>query len=227
MTSYDAAMIGVVVGGMLWGAIRGVTWQLASIASLVLGYLVAYPLSGQLAPHFPGEPLVARSLALLAVYAGVSGGVFLAAWLVRTTLRQWKFEAFDRLLGMILGGLEGAFVGLVVTLFVVSLAPQSRTPIFASTSGKIVGQVLNSLEPVLPHEVQAVLKPFWSQTEAVASEPPAPSLPMAQDSDMENSASLPRLIDEGSSRIGRAMADELERRLEGTSDANDRAVERR
>src|SRR5258708_7960795 len=104
MTPYDAAMAGVGIAGMVWGALRGITWQLASIASLVLGYSVAHPLSGQLAPHFPGDPVVARSLAMLAVYAGVSGGIFLVAWLVRATLRRLKFEAFDRHLGMVLGG---------------------------------------------------------------------------------------------------------------------------
>ena len=49
MTIYDAAMIGVVIAGMIWGALRGITWQLASIASLVLGYSVAYPSRGRLA----------------------------------------------------------------------------------------------------------------------------------------------------------------------------------
>ena len=56
------------------GRLAGVTWQLASIASLVLGYMVSHPLSAQLAPYFPGEPVVARALAMLAVYCAVSGG---------------------------------------------------------------------------------------------------------------------------------------------------------
>ena len=91
---------------MIWGAIRGITWQLASIASLVLGYVVAHPFSGQLVGHFPGQPVVARRCPDGELWP-VSGGVFLVAWLVRATLRQWKFEAFDRHLGMILGALEG------------------------------------------------------------------------------------------------------------------------
>ena len=108
MTIYDAVMAALVVAGMVWGAWRGIIWQVASISSLVLGYAVAHQLSPQLAPHFPGEPVVARAEAMLAVYAAVSGGVFLAAWMVRSTLRQLKFEAFDRHLGMVMGGIEGA-----------------------------------------------------------------------------------------------------------------------
>jgi uncharacterized membrane protein required for colicin V production len=162
ITVYDAAMAGILVAGMIWGAIRGITWQIASMASLVLGYMVAFPLSAQIAPHFPGTPIVARALALLASYAGVSAAVFGAAWLVRTTLREWKFEAFDRHLGMLLGGLEGATLGLVATVFVVSLAPQERTRILTSPTGHIVCRVLDVIEPVLPGEIRAELSPFWS-----------------------------------------------------------------
>ena len=42
MTIYDVAMVGIVVAGMVWGAWRGITWQLASIASLVLAVVVAF-----------------------------------------------------------------------------------------------------------------------------------------------------------------------------------------
>ena len=163
LTIYDAAMAGIVVAGMIWGALRGVTWQLASIASLVLGYMVAHPLSVQLAPHFPGDPVIARTLAMLAVYAGVSAGVFLAAWAVRATLKAMKFEAFDRHLGMLLGGMEGALVGIVATFFVVSLSPSMREPIFSSPSGHIVGNIMNALGPVLPAEARDALAPFIAE----------------------------------------------------------------
>src|SRR6185369_4728611 len=76
MTIYDAAMAGIVVAGMVWGAWRGITWQLASFASLILGYSVAHTSSPQLASRFPGEPAVARALAMLVIYAAVSMGVF-------------------------------------------------------------------------------------------------------------------------------------------------------
>ena len=170
LTIYDAVMAGVVVAGMIWGAWRGVTWQLASIASLVLGYMIAQPVSAQLAPHFPGEPVIARSLAMLATYAAVSGGVFLLAWGLRATLRVMKFEAFDRHLGMLLGGMEGALLGVVATFFVVSLSPSMREPIFASPSGQIVGNVMNALGPILPAEARNALAPFIAQAkQAVAA----------------------------------------------------------
>lgn len=165
LTIYDAVMAGVVVLGMIRGAWSGVTWQLASITSLVLGYIVAHPVSMQLAPYFPGDPVIARSLAMLAIYAGVSGCVFLAAWGMRATLQAMKFEAFDRHLGMLLGGMEGALLGIVATFFVVSLSPAMRQPIFSSPSGHLVGNVMSALGPVLPTEARNALAPFIAEAQ--------------------------------------------------------------
>ena len=171
MTTYDAAMVIVVVLGMVRGAWRGFTWQMASITSLVLGYTAAHTMSARIASYLPGEPEVQRMLAMSVLYIAVSGGIFGIAWMIRGTLRKLKFEAFDRHLGMLLGGLEGVGVGMLATMFVVSLAPATRQPIFSSTTGRVVGTVMNNLGPVLPGEVRKVLAPHWdgSFSEAVAA----------------------------------------------------------
>lgn len=246
MTYYDAAMAGVVIAGMVWGAWRGITWQVASIASLVLGYMVAHPLSGQLASQFPGDPVVSRALAMLVVYAGVSGGVFLAAWVVRATLRKLQFEAFDRHLGMVLGGCEGALIGLVATFFVVSLAPQTRTPIFSSPTGKVVGQVMSTLGPVLPTEARAVLTRFWDgsipdealtadSAEDAKTERPSSSShtrgtrPDQTAADDSGLSTLPSLIEKEESRISKAIVETAQKELGAatTGSSDGRTVKRR
>src|SRR5689334_18942329 len=83
MTIYDAAMAIVVVAGMIRGAWMGITWQLASIASLVLGYVVSHQASAQFAPYFPGEPEMARTVAMGVIYVAVSAGVYGAARLIK------------------------------------------------------------------------------------------------------------------------------------------------
>jgi membrane protein required for colicin V production len=248
MTPYDAAMVGVIVAGMIWGAFRGVTWQLASIASLVLGYTVSHALSGQLAPYFGGEPLATRALAMLAIYVVISSSVFLGAWLVRATLRRMQFEAYNRHLGMMLGGAEGALLGLVVTLFVVSLAPGTRDPIFMSRTGRVVGKVMATLSPILPDEARNVLAPFWagpsasgddafSPPSALASEPARenPSRPAqggnSRDSDA-SPVSFHDLIEKSERQISKAMVDgatdSLKRAAKGgDGDGRNGTVERR
>lgn len=230
MNWYDAVMVVLVILGMVWGAWRGITWQLASIASLVVGYLVASPVSAQLASGFPGEPIVARSLAMLVVYAGVSGGIFLVAWVIRATLRRLRFQAYDRHLGMVLGGLEGGLIGIVVTLFLVSLAPQTREPVFESPSGRLVGHVLDAFGPVLPAEVRNVLTPFWTDSpEAQRDLAESGSrrargrfadLGSLDEMDTESmfepddSPTLGDLVREGRSRFGRAAGQALNNELQ-------------
>lgn len=162
MTIYDAAMAAVLILGMARGAWRGITWQLASIGSLLLGYLFAYPISSQIAPLLPGPPEATRAMAMAGAYAIVSGGVFAAAWTVRNTIRRLKFEAYDRHLGMMLGGVEGVGVAILLTLLTVSLAPNTRGPIFDSASGRVVGGVVNAISPILPGEVRKTLEPYWT-----------------------------------------------------------------
>ncbi len=196
MTIYDAAMAVVLIGGMARGAWRGITWQLASIGSLVLGYLFAYPISAQIAPLLPGTPEMTRALSMAVAYAVVSGGVFAAAWMVRSTIHRLKFDAYDRHLGMMLGGLEGAGVGILLTLLIVSVSPGTREPIFASPSGRVVGSLLNSVGPVLPGEVRRVLKPFWNEPQATVADADPAEAPETPAPALADSSNLPQPLSE-------------------------------
>ena len=183
MTIYDGVMIGLVLAGMIWGAIRGITWQLASIASLVLAYFFAHTVSGYIAPYVPESRSVRRAGSMLAAYVVVSGGVFFVAWMVRATLKKMKFEAYDRHLGMILGGLEGALLGIVGTLFVVSLAPAQPRADLLQPIGRMVARVMDAAGPILPAEIRKVWPPYWdpspepaAETQVAAPEVPARSV---------------------------------------------------
>jgi uncharacterized membrane protein required for colicin V production len=199
LTIYDAAMAGIVVAGMIWGSWRGVTWQIASIASLILGYIASHQLSPQLAPQFGTDPVVSRTLAMMTIYAVVSGCVFLVAWIFRSILRKLQFEAFDKHLGMLLGGMEGALLGILVTFFVVSLAPQTRDPIYSSPTGKMVASLIDTIGPTFKQETKDVLAPFVEESKQAAwsADKLAPLLP------------------------------EIEAQAKKSSDSNDGTVERR
>jgi hypothetical protein len=132
--------------------------------------VVSHQASAQFAPYFPGEPEVARSLAMATVYVAVSASVFGLARLIRGVLHKLKFEAYDRHLGMLLGGSEAACLGMVVTMFLVSLAPATRQPIFSSPTGRVVGTVMNNLGPVLPDEVRKVLAPHWDASSSLVAD---------------------------------------------------------
>src|SRR4051794_19263561 len=165
MTAYDVVMIGLVVAGMIWGSIRGFSWGVASIGAVVVGYSLAILASDYLLPflalNLPGDPAVQRGGAMLLAFVAVSGGCLFAAWLARATLRKMRFELYDRHLGVLCGGFAAALLGVISTLFVASLSPMTRGPIFSSRAGHVVARVMDAAGPALPAEVRKAISPSW------------------------------------------------------------------
>jgi membrane protein required for colicin V production len=156
---YDALMLAIVAWTSLRGAARGMAWQLAAIAALVLCFLFATPLSLVVAPAISLEPPLNRWVAMLGIYLAFSFGCFGAARLFRGWLEAAKFEEYDRHLGALFGFLKGATLCLVISFFAVCLAEKSREYVLQSYSGQLAGRVLDQLALVMPAELDAVLAP--------------------------------------------------------------------
>lgn len=222
MTPYDAVMVGLVLAGMIWGAIRGMTWQVASIASLVLAYFFARQVSAYIVPYIPGDPLVKRAGSMLAAYVLMSVGVYFVAWTVRATLKKMKFEAYDRHLGMLLGGLEGSLLGVVGTMFVVSLAPAMREPIFSSASGRAVAHIMDSAGPALPAEIRDAITPFLAHVKDTEHSPATQVATPDQDPQTPTDGpSLRDLARRARARIGKAAGNAVQSEVDQLGDQGD------
>ncbi|GIX04690.1 MAG: hypothetical protein KatS3mg114_0559 [Planctomycetaceae bacterium] len=161
-TGYDLLMALLVVACALQGAWRGMVWQIAPIISLVLGYVVAYPLSEQLAPLF-GEPPTNRLFAMIAIYLVVSLAVYLIIRSIRVSLERLKLVEFDRHLGFLLGGVKGALLAVVVTVGLLSLAPRSRPIILPSESRNLAARFCTWAAPYLPSAFRQLVAPYIAQ----------------------------------------------------------------
>ena len=162
MVLYDWIMIAILVLGVVQGAWRGLARQLAPIASLVLGYIVAVPMSAQLAPWFGDQPSH-RFLAILVLYALVSLAVYMIARALRESIERIKLVEFDRHLGAIFGGMKGLLVCLVATFFAVGLSEQARDYVLNTYSGVAAGEVIHYLEPVMPEQMESLLQPYLAR----------------------------------------------------------------
>lgn len=187
MVLYDWIMIAILVLGVVQGAWRGLAWQLAPIASLVLGYVVAVPMSAQLAPWFGAEP-THRFLAILVLYAVVSLAVYMIARALRESIERIKLVEFDRHLGAIFGGMKGLLVCLVATFFAVGLSEQARDYVLNSYSGVAAGEVIHYLEPVMPEQMETLLQPYLARIHDPShGRPQAPPAPAYADQKPPNS----------------------------------------
>jgi membrane protein required for colicin V production len=160
---YDILMLVVLVGATLFGALKGMAWQLASLASLVLSYLVALQFSVPLAPYFGEQSPWNRFVAMLALYVGTSLVVWLAFRVVAGLIDRVKLREFDRQIGALFGLAKGACLCVAITLFAVTLAPSQRERIMTSRSGHYIARFIDRADAIMPSEVHEVLAPYLDQ----------------------------------------------------------------
>ena len=121
MDMYDIFMLVVLAGATLFGAWKGVAWQLASLASLVASYLVALRWSE------PSPIFRRRALCLEPVRgdAGLYAACSLVIWslfrLVSTWINRVQLRDFDHQLGAVLGAAKGVLWCVVITFFAITL----------------------------------------------------------------------------------------------------------
>jgi membrane protein required for colicin V production len=159
LTMYDALMLLIVIFAVIQGAWRGMVWQIAPIASLVLGYIVAYPMSAKTA-HYFGQPPSNRLFAMVAIYLAVSLAVYLLVRSVRESLERLKLVEFDRHLGAVLGGVKGVLFTVVITVGLLWVSPQARPLILPSETRTIAAQIVSTISPILPPDIHKIIKPY-------------------------------------------------------------------
>lgn len=162
---YDILMLIVLVGCVLFGAWKGMAWQLASLASLVLSYLIALQFADVVAPMIGTEEPWNRFVAMLILYIATSAGIWLAFRIVAGVIDRVKLREFDRQLGAIFGGLKGVLLCMAITFFAVTLSTKAREIVLASKSGHYIGMLLHRVHPLIPEGVHEVLHPHFEEFE--------------------------------------------------------------
>ena len=157
---YDLSMLGILVFTTFRGSAKGIAWQLAAIASLVLCFLFATPLSLAVAPLISVDPPLNRWIAMLVIYLVFSFGCFGLARMFRSWLEAARFEEYDRHLGAMFGLVKGATICFVLTFFIVCLSQEACQYVLRTNSGYIAAAVMQQLDVVMPAELSKVLTPF-------------------------------------------------------------------
>jgi membrane protein required for colicin V production len=159
MSPYDILMLVVLVGCTLFGLWKGMAWQLASLASLIVSYMVALKFSDALAPHISDEAPWNRFLAMLILYVVTSLAIWMAFRVVAGIIDKVKLKEFDRQLGAIFGAAKGLALCLIITFFAVSLSESLRAKVQSSQSGHYIARLLDRAGPLIPEQFSEVLNP--------------------------------------------------------------------
>jgi uncharacterized membrane protein required for colicin V production len=160
---YDVLAVGVLIFAVIRGAAKGIVWQLATIAALVLCFAFSGTLSLAIAPYITVKPPLNRWVAMFGLYVFFSFLSFAAARRLKSWIEKAQFVEYDRHLGSVFGFVKGVVFVLVMTFFGVTLTqqmPETRTSIFHSQTGRISAILMDRLHPVMPTELHAVLEPY-------------------------------------------------------------------
>lgn len=163
MQAYDIIMVAVLAGSTLFGFVKGMAWQLASLASLFLSYVVALKFSYLLEPYLGEQRPLNRFGAMLILYLGTSLAIWLAFRIVASFIDRVKLKEFDRQVGGLFGAAKGALLCIVVTFFAVGLSEQVREHILRSRSGHYIAVFLNQADGVIPEGLHEVLDPYLQE----------------------------------------------------------------
>src|SRR3954468_4146350 len=99
MQTYDMLMLVVLVAATVFGFWKGMAWQIASVASLIVSYFAALKFAEQLAPLFGQQAPWNKFVAMLAIYIGTSLVIWTLFRFVSGVIDKVRLESFDRQLG--------------------------------------------------------------------------------------------------------------------------------
>lgn len=161
MQTYDLVMLAVLVFATIFGFWKGLAWQVASLASLVVSYFAALKFADKLAPMVSEHAPFNKFVAMLIIYAGASLAIWMLFRVVAGVIDGVKLKEFDRQMGALVGFAKGVLICIAITFFAVSLLGQvQRDKILASRSGHYIVQVLDKADAVAPPEIQQVIGPY-------------------------------------------------------------------
>jgi membrane protein required for colicin V production len=164
MQTYDILMTVILVGATLLGAIRGFAWQLASIASIVVSYCVAYHYREPFSQNIHAAPPWNQFLAMFILFIGTSFVIWVALRMVSGMIDRMRLKEFDRQIGALFGLAKGALLCTIITLFAVTLfGERTQRAIVASESGRLIARVLAESNSIMPPELDSVVRPYLDQ----------------------------------------------------------------
>ncbi len=167
MSPYDIFMLIIFLSAVLFGYWKGLAWQIASMASIFISYLVALNFSAPLARFIGVEAPMNKFIAMLILFLGTSLIVWLIFGRVRESIKKMHLKSFDRQIGALMGAAKGVLLCMVVTMFAVTLlGDNTRASIFYSRSGGYITRGIDKLTSMVPQEFHGVIGPYIERYEA-------------------------------------------------------------
>jgi len=154
---YDLLCLGILTFFAIRGAMKGVVWQLAGIAGIILCFIFADGISAAAGPYVHLEPPLNHWAVLFGAYLVFSFVCFGLARGISSWIEKNKLKEFDSHLGAVFGLIKGVILCLVMTFLVVTVSQSARVALKSSHSGKAAAIIMDRLHPILPKKLHDAL----------------------------------------------------------------------
>lgn len=167
MQVYDVIMIVVLLGAVAFGFWKGLAWQIASFAAIVVSYFASITFRGVVAGWIDVEPPWNMLIAMLILFLGSSLSIWVIYRFVKSSIDKAKLKDYDRHTGAVLGAVKGVVLCMVITLFSVTLLGEKvKYHIVHSYSGALISRSIDSIHVAMPEEVHQVIHPALERLDA-------------------------------------------------------------
>ena len=164
MQSYDLLMLAVLGAATIFGFWKGLAWQIASLASLVVSYFVALKFADRVAPMVSDQAPWNKYVAMLIVYAAASFAIWMIFRVVAWAIDRVRLNEFDRQMGALVGFAKGVLLCIAITFFAVTILDQQRgQQIASSRSGQYIVQLIGKADAVAPPELHKTIAPYLAE----------------------------------------------------------------
>ncbi len=163
---YDLLVLGILAYFLLRGAARGLLTQLASIGAIVICLAFAESISAAFGPYVHLEPPLNNWVVMFGAYLVCSFITFGLARVLTDWMEQARLESFNQHLGAVFGLLKGIAVCLVMTFFLVTLSPASRSALSGSKAAYAAAGIMHRIHPIMPEQINEALTTYLRLYEA-------------------------------------------------------------
>jgi membrane protein required for colicin V production len=156
MNAVDGVLLVIVLLSAIVGMWRGLVYEVLSVITWVLAFVVAQAYAGSAGEWLPLGQMssslrTAAGFVLVFVGCAFAGGW--VAWLVKRMVSAVGLRPIDRVLGGAFGLLRGAVVLLAIGVVVGMTPLQAQAGWQSSAVAKVLSSSLQSLKPLLPDAV--------------------------------------------------------------------------
>ncbi len=152
---YDVLVVCILLFFMIKGASRGLIWQLAGIAGILLCLTFAGTASRVIGPHINLAPPTNQWAVMFITYLLATFVAFGFARTLNGWINQLELKEFNRHLGAVFGLLKGALLVLIMTFMIVTFSAKSRDMLKDSKAAQIAARVIYQIEPIVPDKLSA------------------------------------------------------------------------